>query len=346
VLSQGYWGEEGLAWSRDGTEVLFSAGTAYNNFKIYAVDLAGRRREALASAGGLTIQDVAEDGRLLVTRDDILQRMPVLVPGAAAERDLSWLDFSQPAALSPDGESLLFGEESGSLGDNYAVCLRQTDGSPVVRLGEGFGQDLSRDGKWALSIVPTSPPKLVIYPTGAGETRLLPRGPIANYYSARFFPDGQRVLTCGHEDGHAVRCYVQAGSGGEPRAVTPEGTSEGIVSPDGTLVVVKQSVDGWRLYPTSGGSPRAVSGVTSVESVIRWSADGRSLLVYDPSAVPARVERLDLETGKRKPVRTLGPQELAGVLGIGPILITENEQTYAYGTNMMISHLFLAEATR
>jgi hypothetical protein len=310
------------------------------------VDLAGHRREALASAGGLTIQDVADDGRLLVTRDDVLQRMPVLVPGATVERDLSWLDFSQPAALSPDGQALLFGEESGSLGDNYAVCLRQTDGSPVVRLGEGFGQDLSGDGKLALSIVPTTPPKLLIYPTGAGEARQLPRGPIANYYSARFFPDARRVLACGHEEGHAVRCYVQAISGGEPRAVTPEGTSEGVVSPDGTLIVVKQSVEGWRLYPTDGGTPRAVPGAVVTDSIIRWSADGRALVVYDSSAVPARVERLDLETGRRKPILTIGPQELAGVLGIGPILITENAQTYAYGTNMMISHLFLAEGVR
>ena len=40
---------------------------------------------------------------------------------------------------------------------NYAVCLRQTDGSPVVRLGEGAANDLSRDGKWALANVPTTP---------------------------------------------------------------------------------------------------------------------------------------------------------------------------------------------
>jgi eukaryotic-like serine/threonine-protein kinase len=346
VLSQGYWGEEGLAWSRSGDEVLFSAGTAYNNFKVYGVDRSGRRREALASAGGLTIQDVAEDGRLLVTRDDILQRMPTLVPGATVERDLSWLDYSQPAAISPDGQSLLFGEESGSLGDNYAVCLRQTDGSPVVRLGEGFAQDLSRDGKWALSIVPTSPPRLVIYPTGAGEARTLSRGVIANYYSARFFPDAGRVLACGHEEGHAVRCYVQTVSGGEPRAVTPEGTSDGTVSPDGNVIVVKRGTGGWWLYPADGGSPRAVPGATSIDAVVQWSADGRSLLVYASSGVPARVERLDLATGKRTPVRTLGPQELAGVLGIGPIVLTENERTYSYGTNMMISHLFLAEGAR
>jgi len=87
-------------------------------------------------------------------------------------------------------------------------------------------------------------------------------------------------------------------------------------------------------------------GVTDADEVIRWSADGRSLLVYGADAVPARVERVDLETGKRRPVRTVGPQELAGVLGIGPVMFTEDERTYAYGTSMMISHLFLTEVPR
>ena len=346
VLSQGYWGEEGLAWSRSGSEVLFSAGTAYNNFKVYGVDLSGNRREVLSSAGGLTIQDVAESGRLLVTRDDILARMPVRAPGASAERDLSWLDYSSPSALSPDGRWLLFSEESGSLGVNYAVCLRQTDGSPVVRLGEGQAQDLTRDGKWALGVVPSTPPQLVIYPTGAGETRLLPRGAIAEYDSVRFFPDGKRVLPCGHEVGHAVRCYVQTISGGEPRPVTPEGTSDGLVSPDGKVVLVKQGVEGWRLFSVDGGTARTVPGATPQDEIVGWSASGASLLVFAASAVPAQIERLDLATGARRPLRTVGPQDLAGVLGIGPISVTENEQGYAYGTNMMISHLFLAEGAR
>jgi hypothetical protein len=346
VLSEGYWGEEGLAWSRDGREVLFSAGTTYHNFKVYAANLAGTTREVLASAGGLTIHDVARDGRLLVTRDDILQRMPVLAPGASAERDLSWLDYSQPAALSPDGKVLLFGEESGSLGANYAMCLRGTDGSPVVRLGEGFAQDLSPDGKWALGIVPSSPPRLVIYPTGAGEARTLPRGPIANYSSARFFPDADRVLACGHEDGHAVRCYAQPVSGGEPRAVTPDGTSDALVSPDGASIIAKASSGGWWVYPVSGGSPRAVRGAASDDAVVAWSPDGRAVTVYRTTAVPAVIERLDLATGVRKPLRTLGPHELAGVLGIGPVTMAENGQAYAYGTSVMISHLFLAEGAR
>src|SRR5438105_785618 len=41
TLSDGYLAEEGLAWSADGQENLFSAGAAYNNFEIYGVTLSG-----------------------------------------------------------------------------------------------------------------------------------------------------------------------------------------------------------------------------------------------------------------------------------------------------------------
>ena len=39
--------------------------------------------------------------------------MQVLAPGQSRERDLSWLDLSDPAALTGDGKTLLFMEESG-----------------------------------------------------------------------------------------------------------------------------------------------------------------------------------------------------------------------------------------
>ena len=52
LLSDGYWGMEGLAWSPDGQEVLFTAGLSYTQFTVRAVTLAGRLRPALESAGG------------------------------------------------------------------------------------------------------------------------------------------------------------------------------------------------------------------------------------------------------------------------------------------------------
>ena len=347
VLSDGYWGEEGLAWSRDGKEILFSAGTAYNNFKVYAIDLAGHRRDALESAGGVTVQDVGTDGRWLVTRDDFLREMPVLAPGEKVEKDLSWLDLSDPIALSPDGKTLLFNESSGSVGVNYAACLRGTDGSPVVRLGEGFAQDLSRDGKWALVGIPTSPQQLVLDPTGAGETRRLDTGGILSIESARFFPDGSKVLACGNEEGHAVRCYVIPVAGGKPRPVTPEGTTDGFVSPDAAAFLVRQvGGAGLALYPAAGGAPRPVPGSLPDEWVVQWAADGRSILVVQAAEMPARIDRIDVATGRRTPVRTLGGSRLAGALQVGAVAMTPDEKYYAYSNRVMISRLFLVEGAR
>jgi hypothetical protein len=85
------------------------------------------------------------------------------------------------------------------------VCLRKTDGSPVVRLGDGWAAHLSADGKWALAVVQSRPPQLVIYPTGAGETQQLNRGEIENYVTAQWFRDGKSVLINGNEPGKSTR---------------------------------------------------------------------------------------------------------------------------------------------
>jgi eukaryotic-like serine/threonine-protein kinase len=346
VLSEGYWGEEGLAWSPNGEEVLFSAGTAYNNFKVYAVTLSGKRRTALESAGGLTMQDIRSDGRWLATRDDFFRKMFGLAPGETTERELSWLDLSEPIALSPDGKTLLFSEESGSVGVNYAVCLRGTDGSAVVRLGEGAASDLSPDGKWALAAVPSSPAQLVLYPTGAGEKRRLESGGLVSYETAQFFPDGRRLLVCGAETGRAVRCYVQEIAGGKPRAVTPEGTSRGWVSPDGGSILVRGSAGNLEIYPSGGGEPRPVPGTTPEDFALRWGADGRSILVFRGTGIPVHGERLDIATGRREPLRTFGGAETAGALRIGTFALSSDGKSYAYSYGYQLSHLFLVEGAK
>jgi Tol biopolymer transport system component len=292
------------------------------------------------------IHDVRPDGRWLATRDDMVRGMPVLLPGQAAERDLSWLDLSDRPILSADGKTVLFVEYSGNLGANYAVCLRRTDGSAVVRLGEGTPTDLSPDGKWALAMVPTSPQQLVLYPTGAGEARRLERGAIESYESAMFFPDGKTALVCGHEPGHASRCYVQEIAGGKPRAVTPEGTTAGILSPDARQILVHASGGGLVLYSTGGGESRPVPGTIPDDVAIRWSRDGGSFLVCRGSDVPLRIERVSLPSGRRDLVRTVGPSDLGGVTFVGSAFLGEDEKSYAYVFSRIISHLFLVEGGR
>jgi Tol biopolymer transport system component/predicted Ser/Thr protein kinase len=344
VLSEGYWSERGLAWSPNGEEVLFSGSLSGGSYTVYAVTLGGRRRIAYQAPGGLTVQDVARDGRWLATRVDYRYVAMVHTPGAAGnqneDRDLSWLNTSHARALSQDGQTLLFAETG--LGSNYAVCLRKTDGSPVVRLGEGWPADLSADGKLALAVV-SRPPQLVIYPTGAGETQQLKRGEIENYVTAQWFRDGKSVLINGNEPGKNTRFYVQEVGGAAARPVTPEGTRDGWLSADGKLVLARGPDGKYSVYPISGGEPRPVPGLTEADVLAQWSADGRAVLVYRRAEIPCRLERVDLASGHRTLFKEFAPADRNGLLSMREIFVTDDLRSFAYTAYYQVSSLFISE---
>ncbi len=143
-----------------------------------------------------------------------------------------------------------------------------------------------------------------------------------------------------------MRCYVQEVAGGKPRAVTPEGTSRGFVSPDGRTILVQSSSRGLLRSAADGGEPQAVPGTTPEDWIIHWGADGRSVLVFHGPQLPVRAERLDLATGRRAPFRTLGGSEMTGAVRIGTFAMTDDEKSYAYSYGYQISHLFLVEGAR
>jgi predicted Ser/Thr protein kinase len=345
LLAGDYEGEEGLSWSRAGDEILFTAWPAASALTLFGVDLSGNLRVALGSAGGLTMHDVSRAGRWLVTHDESRDSISVLAPGASVERDLSWLDGSGFPFLSRDGRMLLFSDWSANVGPNYDVCLRRTEGGPVVRLGAGTASGLSPDGKWALAIVFT-PPQLVIYPTGPGETRRLPRGNLESYQSADWFPDGMSVLVAGNEAGKASRCYAQDVSDGPPRPVTPEATANCTVSPDGLQILYSRPGGSYFIQRPSSETAQTVPALTADDQVIRWSADGHALYVLRPANVPFRIERLDLASGRRVLLHEVAPADRTGVLSSWGAALTDDTNTYAYSYVRMTSRLFVVEGAR
>jgi Tol biopolymer transport system component len=346
-LSGGYAAEEGLAWSPDGRLIYFSGADVSFNFRVFAIRLSGDRRVAQHGAGALRILDVSRQGRWLVARDDIRLGITVRPPGANTERDMSWLDASVGPTLSADGRTMLFSEDGGEHNVNYLVCLRKTDGSPVVRLGEGIAQQMSPDGRWALVSVPTSPMQPVLYPTGAGEPVQLRRGSIEAYeLGAVWFPDGQRIAFCGVEPGRGSRVYVQVTPSGKPQPITPEGTHFGALSPDGKLVLARSSDGSWAIYPVEGGSSRPVLGLLAREEVIRWSADGRSVYVFDPREVPSRVQRFVLATGRRDLVMLVGTENRTGLTRVISVSMADDPRVYAYSCYRQLSSLFTVDGAR
>src|SRR3984957_11309109 len=140
---------EGLAWAPGGKEIWF-AGSTYGGSarSLNAVTLSGHTRIVARVPAALQLEDIWQDGKLLLSRQSWRRELSGLVPGMTKEQDFSWLDYSFPAELSSDGKRLLFDEEGSGGGAGYSVYLRKTVEDSAVRLGDGESVTLSPDGKW------------------------------------------------------------------------------------------------------------------------------------------------------------------------------------------------------
>jgi Tol biopolymer transport system component len=354
-LTRDWYGTGGLAWSPTGEEVWFTASELGVDHYLSAVSLAGKERLVARIPGTLVVFDIWHDGRVLLARVGRRREVMALREGEAKERDLSWLDYSYPADLSADGKIVLFDEEGVGGGVQYgnskeltyAVYIRNTDGSPAIRLGEGVADALSPDQKWVIVQSPGSPEQLRLLPTGAGETQPLTNDSI-NHQWARWFPDGKRFVFSGNEPGKGVRLYTQDLSGGTPKPISPEGVDATAfaVSPDGQLVVGTGPDEKGYFYPTAGGDPRVVNGLDPGDIPIIWNKDGRSIYLYRTGEVPAKVYQLDLATGKKTVRQQIVPVDTTGVSTIGPIQTTPDGKTYVYGFHRTLGDLYLVEGLK
>jgi eukaryotic-like serine/threonine-protein kinase len=344
VLSTGWESEEGLAWSPDGSEVWFSATRAGLERRIYAVDRTGRQRLAYQALGGVTLQDIAPDGRVLLTRDENRAGMIGAGPGATKEQDLSWEDWSLPVGLSNDGKTLLFDEQGEQGGPNYTVAMRSTSGSSPIPLGEGMAGDLSPDGKWASTDVGYS--QILLLPTGAGTVRRIDKGGIERYgHMIHWMPDSKQIIFTGNMPGHGVRCFIQSIDGGAPKPLTPEGVGNCAVSPDGQLVIGKDIASIARFYPMDGGAPRDIPGLLPHET-FQWSSDPHILYAYQLKQEPVKVYRLNVITGERQFFREFHPNDVTGLCDMSHIIFSADGRAYVYSYIRMLSELYVVKGLK
>ena len=224
TLSTGWGDTIALAWSPSGDEVWFTANRHRNDVSgrtLRAVSLDGRERVLFSSAGTLlSILDVFHDGRVLIATHVARMGCSCVPPGESQPRELSWLDSSAPEALSRDGVSVLLSEIIR--GASGSIYLRKTDGSDAIRLGDGFGEDLSPDGKWVLATPVETRQHWILMPTGPGSAITLPPGPLVARGEANFLPNGRQIVFGGREKDRGGRIYVQDIDGGSIRAISPE----------------------------------------------------------------------------------------------------------------------------
>jgi hypothetical protein len=309
------------------------------------VTLSGKERLVVETPASMLVDDIARDHKVLVSVVDSRLGISALAPGAKQESDLSWFDASRVYDISADGKTILFVELSYGQARNPAIYLRKTDGSQAVRLGDGNRPVLSPDGKFVACILNNGPrTELSLLPTGPGEARVFST-PGMHYERVEWFPDGEKLLFTGNEPNRPLRTYLQDTRGGAPTPLTPEGTPAMHVSPDGkylTAVVAGKL----NLIPIGGAAPRPAVDVQAGESVVRWSADGSSLFLrQNEGLTAAKINRLDLTSGREEPWKELKPADPVGVQ-VAQVVMTPDGNAYAYSFQRDICTLYLADGLR
>ncbi|MEX0976698.1 MAG: hypothetical protein WDZ50_06340 [Woeseia sp.] len=333
----------GLAWNGD--EVWFTAAEDRPLLRdsVLAVSPGGKIRRVTQLLGNGSLHDVSPDGRVLLSRTDDRAGIAVRVHDMGSERDLSWLDSPGISDITADGTTILFTETGTGGGSGGSIYLRATDGSPAVRLGDGFAMALSPDGRWALRTLTYGGSAIDLLPTGPGETRRFDRPGFA-FSGARWLPDGSRVIVSAWEEGRSRRLYVLDLDSGELRAITPENAAYGwAVSPDGTMIA--GSADGEiTLFPIAGGTARNGPALNRDERLVGWVESGL-LVVTDPSGLDiGEVFTLDPASGTRALWQDIRPVDPAGLMHHGTNFMASTDgKSYAYGWHRALSDLYVVE---
>jgi eukaryotic-like serine/threonine-protein kinase len=349
TVSANWESTQGLAWSADGQEVWFSAATTGGRYSIHAATLSGKVREILRAPARVRIQDVAPDGRMLITRDDMRSGIVAVTPDGK-EHDFSWGDFAGDPIISRDGATVIFTDWSEAAGRDYAPNLRKLDGSPAIQLGNGVAEGISDDGKWMLALLPGPPSRLMLLPTGAGQPREFPKGSIDGYNAkGSWFHDGKRVAFNAHLPGKPSQVFLQDLSGGDPRPISPEAlvSVQAGISPDDAQILAYTAERTLVLAPISGGPPRPVAGVRADDSPAGWSTDPAHLYVVVTGTLHPELYQVNVLTGERKLLRRISPADTAGLYPFrANFTVAADGRTLAYEYDRSLDQLFIAEPSR
>ena len=344
VLTPSYASAQGLAWRPDGEEIWYTAAEAGILRSLWAVALSHTPRLLMTAPGILQLHDISRDGRVLISENDTHIRLFVHRENDTADRDVSWLDWSQLRDMSRDGRWVLFDEGGEGGGKAGGVYLRNTDGSAAVRLGDGSAASLSPDAKWALAIRTVDPSDQVYaYPVGPESARQITHDDM-NHQRTAWMSDGKAIAFLGTGGGQPPRVYIQRVDGGRPRPISPEGVSGQVAcSPDGRWVFSRGPDKLGRLYSVEANAEIKLP-LTENDVVVGWSGDGKSLWYFRRNVNPAPVYALDLATGQSRLMRTIAPPN--ATFGLFGLRISSDGRTYAYSVLTNTADLFFLDGVK
>lgn len=343
MRSEPWAGVAGLAWVS--ADKLWVAATSPQIIarQFYEVDLSGRQRLVHEVPGEVTLQDIAQDGAVLFTMND--RRIFLQMVTGGKWLDYSWLDRSIFATFSADGSKLLFhegGEGAGTLGATY---LRRMDGSPPVRLSEGYSLDLSPDQKWALIYLPGPRTQYRLVPTGAGTPRSIATPDIPQAFAFGFAHDREGILWVGLGKDDKQQVFISALDGTNVQAIGVPGVVPLLMSPNGKYVIVRTS-SGVRLWNRADISLTPIAPLEQNDFIVGLTDDG--VLMYVARLIPdlgRRILRMNVRDGKFEQVAEIPVYDRAGMLFLARMVITPDGKTLAINYVRHLSELYMMQSS-
>jgi eukaryotic-like serine/threonine-protein kinase len=344
ALSRGWRAIGALNWSPDNREIWFSGGQPGGDPALYAVTLKSEQRLVSQTGGMIVMQDVARDGRVLLSTVNSRLGILYVSPNGSPQRDLAWLDSSLLYDLSNEAQFLVFVELSNGQGRNSAIYLRKADGSPAIRLGYGNRPALSPDGKWVACIHHEGERSgLMLLPTGPGES-VFPKTEGIHFDIVEWFPDSKKILFTGNETGHPTRTWMYDLEANKATPLTPDGTRGTRVSPDGRSFI---TMDPHKLFlsPVGGGESSAIADLQPGESVVRWSGDGRYVFLQQREPSSIKISRFEVATRRKEPWLVVNVPE-PGAVFFGPLALSADGKACATTFQRDLANLFLVKGLK
>jgi len=338
---------QGLAWSRGGSEIWFTANnntTGATDRQLFGVSQGGKQREILTTPYGTRLMDVAGDGRVLLCGEELRSEISGIDPSTGKERrGLEWFNGSGLGDISPDGKAILFDEWGGPAGSLYLVVYRKLDGSAPTALGEGATPKFSPDGTTAAAPFLSRPPQLALHPIGTGESRRLPLGDIVNFTTVAWFPDGKHVLLEASKEGEPLRTYEMDLQGGKPQELGPAGFTGVAVAKDGQKFAGRNSAGEAVVFNRETQKVQLIPDIGPQDRIEKWTKDGQALLVTTSTPWEAQIFRVEVASGKRSLLQKVELSEKAGSIFNVRAQYAEDSKTYVYNTRRVLGSLYVVE---
>ncbi len=338
VLSSGWASAEGLAWSASGNEVWFTAARSGLERQLMSVDLAGRTHQVMRTPGSLDLEDISKSGKVLLARSSERMSMSLVNMKQGSIQSVARFDWSRAAAISADGDSVLFDESGEGGGKGYSVYLFHARTHAFDRIGDGRAMDLSPDGRWAITQPADTTGRLDLVSVDGVHRYTLSRQGI-QYVWAKFLPTSDEILFYGSPPGQPSNLYRQKLHDGTSSLVFEDILMEQpVIDPGGQLVIARAPGPSLVVLNLGSGAKRVIKINQHITPVAIASEQKVLVRVHDRGYVSLFL--LNPSTGGMTPYRHLSDPDAPK--GLVPMFTSRDWSTLVFSKRSLESDLVIA----